>query len=72
MIQDSHKLKICKDFIKEVEANINRHDGSVTMNLIDRNQKLFSDTPLSLAAEQCITYRDALHYLRHLISESTF
>jgi len=58
-----------KDFFRVIELDIDEDkEGTLGFEVPDELKSFLSDTPLSLAVEQCKNYRHALNHLHDLIT----
>lgn len=70
LIKVRNKVAHAKDFYYECELEIEEHeDGHMSFEVPSKLREILSDTPLSLAHEQCCNYQTALHHLHDMVME---
>jgi hypothetical protein len=70
LIKVRNEVAHAKDFFHECELETEEHeDGHLSFEVPNRLKDILSDTPLSLAQDQCVKCQAALHHLREMVTE---
>jgi len=70
LIKVRNEVAHAKDFFHECELEIEENDeGHLSFEVPSNLRTVLNDTPLSVAYDQCCSYRAALHHLHQILTE---